>query len=362
MEDDAVQLSWGALPSGEVQVDVDGRRAVVVAPEDGPGGALVCGLEADQEYVATVTAADDVRRLPFRSLAPPPGELLCRLATISDLHLGTDRFGMLGWITELPEPVEAHPVRCTRAAMVETVEWGAEHLIVKGDVTDESWPENWETFGELLADLPIPVDVIVGNHDTGTRRTIEPAKAMAELGLHPIEDVRSFDLPGVRVVLADTTVNGCNRGRVHHLTEEVCERLADADGPALLVLHHYLQSLPFPTFAPAGIASHRAGPFLHAVASANPATLVTSGHSHRHRTRRSGPLVLSEVGSPKDYPGTWAGYAVHEGGIRQVVRRVIQPDCIGWTEYTRRAGLGLWGWWSPGRLEQRCFTHPWPTR
>ena len=185
---------------------------------------------------------------------------------------------------------------------------------------------------------------------------------MARLGLHPVEDVRSFDLPGVRVVLADTTVAGCNHGKVHHLTDEVCGRLADADGPALLVLHHYVQPLPIPTFIPAGIASHRAGPFLRAVAAANPATLVTSGHSHRHRRRRRGPLVLTEVGSPKDYPGTWAGYAIHEGGIRQVVRRVTRPDCIGWTEYTRRAGLGLWGWWSPGRLEERCFTHPWPAR
>jgi hypothetical protein len=43
---------------------------------------------------------------------------------------------------------------------------------------------------------------------------------------------------------------------------------------------------------------------------------------------------VTEVGSPKDYPGTWAGYVVHEGGIRQVVRRVAAPEVIRWTEST----------------------------
>jgi hypothetical protein len=89
--------------------------------------------------------------------------------------------------------------------------------------------------------------------------------------------------------------------------------------------------------------------------------VITSGHTHRHRARRRGPLLLTEVGSPKDYPGTWAGYVVHEGGIRQVVRRVAAPDAIRWTEATKRALFGIWGRWSPGRLEDRCLTHVWPT-
>ena len=87
---------------------------------------------------------------------------------------------------------------------------------------------------------------------------------------------------------------------------------------------------------------------------------MTAGHSHRHRRRTHRSVTITEVGSPKDYPGTWAGYVVHEGGVRQVVRRVDRPDCIRWTEYTRRAALGLWGQWSPGRLDDRCFSLTWP--
>ena len=62
------------------------------------------------------------------------------------------------------------------------------------------------------------------------------------------------------------------------------------------------------------------------------------------------------------YGGTWAGYVVHEGGIRQVVRRVAAPAAIRWTEETKRALLGVWGRWSPGRLDDRCLSHTWPAR
>jgi hypothetical protein len=72
--------------------------------------------------------------------------------------------------------------------------------------------------------------------------------------------------------------------------------------------------------------------------------------------------VVAEVGSPQDFPGTWTGYVVHEGGIRQVVRRVAAPEAMAWTESTKGCFAGLWGRWSPGTLPQRCFTHPWPRR
>ena len=69
---------------------------------------------------------------------------------------------------------------------------------------------------------------------------------------------------------------------------------------------------------------------------------------------------MTEVGSTKDYPGTWTGYVVHEGGIRQLVHRVEEPSCLAWTDRTRRAFGGVWRWWSPGTLADRCFTIPWP--
>jgi hypothetical protein len=70
--------------------------------------------------------------------------------------------------------------------------------------------------------------------------------------------------------------------------------------------------------------------------------------------------VVTEVASTKDHPGVWAGYAVYEGGIIQVVRRILHPDAMGWTELTRRAAGGAWGPYASGRLSDRCFTHVWP--
>ena len=98
------------------------------------------------------------------------------------------------------------------------------------------------------------------------------------------------------------------------------------------------------------------------LAAANPATFVSAGHSHRNRRHRHSSLAVSEIGATMHYPGTWAGYAVHEGGIRQVVRRVAAPDAIEWTERTRRALLGLWAPWAAGSIGQRCFSHSWPER
>jgi hypothetical protein len=140
------------------------------------------------------------------------------------------------------------------------------------------------------------------------------------------------------------------------------EAAATSPTPVVVLLHHQLMTTPVPTHLPVGIPRAEAEPFLDALAAAQPATLVTSGHTHRHRRRNRGPLVITEVGSTKDYPGAWAGYVVHEGGIRQVVHRIGAPDVLAWTDTSKAAALGAWGRWSPGRLPDRCFTHRWPAR
>jgi hypothetical protein len=125
------------------------------------------------------------------------------------------------------------------------------------------------------------------------------------------------------------------------------------------MLHHQLTTAPVTTYPPPGVPAAEARRFLDEVAAAQPRTIVTSGHTHRHRARRHGPLVVTEVGSPKDYPGTWAGYLVYEGGIVQTVRRVMAPDAIRWTQRTARMFGGAWGRWSPGRLGDRCLSQRW---
>jgi hypothetical protein len=201
-------------------------------------------------------------------------------------------------------------------------------------------------------------DVMAGNHEAKSHREIDSAPAMAYHGFEPTNGVRVVDLEGVRLLLIDTSWDGHHRGRLDHATA-VVDDLA-AGHRVLVAQHHYPQPGPVPHFWPPGVPWREAHRFLDALDQAAPGSLVTTGHSHRHRRRTHQSVTVTEIGSPRDYPGTWAGYVVHEGGIRQVVRRVDRTDCIRWTEYTRWAALGLWGHWSPGRLDERCFTLTWP--
>jgi predicted phosphodiesterase len=319
------------------------------------GAVVVDGLPAGRELPILL----DGRLVgSVRTLEPPPGRLLGRIATVSDLHIGEQAIGRLPRIHSSNDDELAHPLMCLRAALAEAVEWGADRVLVKGDVTDESAPRPLTLALDALGAAGKPVHVVAGNHDHHPSQP-SPAAAMAAQGAHVAAPVLSLDVPGLRIILADTAKAGVNAGAVAEWATEVLDLAAEASGAVLLAVHHQFMHLPVQTYVPAGIARRDSAPFLAALAAANPATLVTSGHTHRHRRRDWGPIVTTEVGSTKDYPGTWAGYLVYEGGIVQTVRRIMDPAVIAWTERTRLTALGLWGLWSPGRLADRSFTHRW---
>ena len=355
VEDTAAQVTFSALPPGETVVEAGDARAVLRG--DGRPAAVV--LEGLPPAAVLDLVVNGRRAGRFATLAPPPGRLLCRFATVNDVHVGEDRFGLV-WPMRERGAAEAHPVRCLRAALAEAVAWGAEAVVAKGDLTAKGRPREWEAVARLLGEVPVPVEAVHGNHDVKRRASDgHAAVAAAGVGLH--DEPTAVDLPGIRLVLACSAVPTRHDGRIdEHQREVLAKLVGEAPGPAFVGLHHQLQHGRWLTYWPPGVPPAESRALLDALAEANPATLVSSGHTHRHRRRHHGPVVVTEVGSTKDYPGTWAGYAVHEGGIRQVVRRVAEPSAIAWTEYTRRAVGGVWGRWSPGPLGARCFTHPWP--
>ena len=55
--------------------------------------------------------------------------------------------------------------------------------------------------------------------------------------------------------------------------------------------------------------------------------------------------------------------AVTEDEVRaaalQVVRKVSDPSVLPFIERTRHGAAGIWGHYSPGRLDARCFTLTW---
>jgi predicted phosphodiesterase len=355
VEDTSLQLSWGDLPAQAVQLRA-GDAELEVEHGGGPAAPVLEGLEPDQAHVVEVSGDGWRRVLRTRTVAPPPGEQLHRFATVSDLHLGLDVFGFFDTMKEEPEPDEPHTTRCTRAALHEAKAWGASRLVLKGDTTESGSFAEWDVLGELLGEVQLPADVIPGNHDVRKRREVEVDDALVRLGLTPLQGARAIDLPGLRLVLFDTTTGG------HHGSfddDHVLELVREADGPVALVGHHHAMPLPFLSYWPPGVPSHQARRFFRKVSALRPDAIYLGGHTHRHRRREIGGVEVVEVGSPKDFPGTWGGYVVHEGGIRQVVRRVASPDCLPWLERSRWAAWGAWGRWSPGGLDDRCFTHRW---
>lgn len=367
VEDTTVQVTWRRLTAGPVRFAA-GDSAAEILSDGGPGSIVLGDLPPGSDLELQIRCGEGATRPSswgrqrFRTLAPPPGEELARFATISDMHIGEIAFGVRGALVEQPVPDEAHPVRATRSAIDAAVAWGAGTLVVKGDLTHNGRAKDWATIGTLLADAPIHPAVLLGNHDSyGAPGEPIPELALAPFGLEPARGAAGVDLPGVNLVLVDTVIPHERRGSIRRVQAEVVELLRSDPRPAFLALHHHGERLRVPTFLPRGIPGVEMAGFLDAVRRARPATMITSGHTHRHRRRHVGPLVLTEVGSTKDFPGTWAGYVVHEGGIRQVVRRVGDPDLLRWTDHSARAAGGAWGLWSPGRLGDRCFTHAWPT-
>jgi 3',5'-cyclic-AMP phosphodiesterase len=372
VEATAVQITWSALGPGPVRFAAGGSRAEVDL-DGGPGAFVLDGLPpaTPLELVVEGPGVPGGRwRQPFRTLDPPPGPELFRFATLSDLHLGEKAFGYFKTITEPVAADEPYSLRAARQALDDLMVWGAELVVVKGDITHSSATHQWERFGKLLADVDVPVEAIGGNHDSGqygrarkrggNRHRMDADAALARLGLR--NDPRFRDVPGLRLVLADTTIPRHHHGTLAGVEPALLDWAAESDRPVGVVLHHQLMRHPVPTFWPPGVPLREARPFLRRLAEVSPASMVTSGHTHRHRRWVVDGVVVTEVGSPKDYPGTWAGYVVHEGGIGQVVRRVGSPDILRWTDHSARAALTMWGRWSPGCLGERCFTHRWPSR
>jgi Icc protein len=362
VEDTAVQVCWAGAAPGPLILSA-GPTTTTVQSDGGPGAVRLAGLPpgTDLDLIVGEGGRRSRRVERFRTLMPPPGRLLCRFATINDLHIGATRFGTLRPIMDDGRSVP-HPVRCARAAIAEAGEWGAELLVAKGDLTQEGAPDEWEALACLLAGAQMPSLVMEGNHDVKPQ-AVDGSRILARAGISLHMRPTAVDLPGIRIVVMPTAQWHVRSGQIiDRHAQAVVQMVSDAPGPAVVVLHHYPQRFRYPTMLPAGIPGPEAAPFLDALAEANPATLVLCGHSHRHRRHAHGPLVVAEVGSTKDFPGSWAGYAVHERGIRQTTMRVSAPDAIRWTEQGRGVLGGIWGLWAPGVRSHRCFTHLWPPR
>jgi 3',5'-cyclic AMP phosphodiesterase CpdA len=354
-------------------VEPTAAQLIVRSPTDGPHELAVgdgtwtaevhdgiTAVEVDdlEPYAMYALSLDGQPAGEFRTLPPPPGRYLGRFATVSDLHIGETGFGHVPRFTSDTDYTHAHPVVALRAAVRELAAWGSQGLVVKGDLTHDCRAKEFDLAASILATYPGPLRVMPGNHDGGNHNHDDGVPVLAAHGLELQWATRSAVLGGLNVVMVNTVRRGHEHGYPPSDDDPVFELIRDA--PSMVLIHHQLMTTRLPYYVPFGVPKGPARDFLGRLASVNPAVLLSSGHTHRHRRRRYGPIAITEVGSVKDHPGTWAGYLVYEGGVVQVVRRIADSTVLVWTERTRRNAMGAWGRWSPGRLEDRSFSHAWP--
>lgn len=360
VEDTTVQLTWGHLPAGPVRASTGDISIERTDHPGGPGSLVLSGLTPGTTHRIEVHHQRGVESLEATTLAALPGQELSRVATISDLHLGSTRWGFLKTMVDAESHRDEHPTRCARACIKEAIEWGAELLIIKGDAAHHRRVGDYELLGKLVDEFPdLPMILIPGNHDVDDYTDAELPETVGDRKLRYELGVCQQAMPGVDVVAGDSTIVRKPVGTLTRVGDELIEAAREAGGPVLMAIHHSFHFAPVMTHWPPSINRSEALPFVRSLAEANPDVLLTTGHSHRNRARTTSGLTVTEVGSTKDWPGVWAGYTVAEGGIRQVVRRAAADDAITWHEYSRGAVLGLWDLWSPGPLDQRCLNVSW---
>jgi 3',5'-cyclic-AMP phosphodiesterase len=351
-QSDRAQITW-AWARGDVTVN-----GVVVGHGDARAGSCeVDGLVANSTF--SVTCGE--LRTTGRTLPVVSGGEVTRIATISDLHIGESGFGYLPRMYEA-HPVEPYPLRAVRAALAEATQWGAELIVIKGDLAHFNLREQYKALAPVLAQCTVPIVVIAGNHDGGNHHHDDIHEGLSDTDVTIIESVRAFDVGGLNLVILPSMAPHQSAGRVRHRLDDLATALA-TPRPSLVLTHHHLQLVPWHIpVATWGPERHRLVSTL--VASPGPVVL-SAGHSHRNRHHRvharpGGPAVsVTEVGSTKDFPGVWAGYIIGESGLQQVVRRIAEPSVIEWTERCRSMLYGIWGRWALGSLDDRSIDWRW---
>ena len=101
------------------------------------------GLAADTDH--------DLGGVAVRTLATPSGDLLCRFATVNDVHFGETEAGRIDDLPEGPirraEPgADPYPEVMNRAAAAEIAQLDPVAVLVKGDLSVDGNDVEWAAF------------------------------------------------------------------------------------------------------------------------------------------------------------------------------------------------------------------------
>lgn len=305
----------------------------------------------------------DLDGVEVRTLPRPGGELLATVATVNDVHFGEVEAGRLdatdaGPILRSGPGEPPYPEVMNAAAVAEIHLLDPAAVIAKGDLTDSGRPDEWARFEEVWG-VPFGdrLHTVRGNHD---------AMAGHPFGTRGIPEL--LELPGAWAAIVDTVIPGTDGGQLDRdqlaWLDEVAAR-AGAEGIPLLVFGHHHVWNPNSAERPAryfGIQPGDSEALLEVVARRPAIRGVFAGHTHRNRVRRfprhTGEVPFVEVACLKDFPGSWAEYRIHEGGVLQVHRRLSAPEALAWSERCRAMFDGAYPLYALGDLDDRCFALP----
>src|SRR5688572_6226089 len=136
----------------------------LIVAHDGVEVHRLEGLEPESEH--------RVNGVVVRTLARPAGELLCRFATVNDVHFGEVEAGRIddnpgGPIQRVADGEAPYPETMNRGAVAEMLAHDdLAAVIVKGDLTLDGAPEELEAFEQCYRGaFGDRLHVVRGNHD-----------------------------------------------------------------------------------------------------------------------------------------------------------------------------------------------------
>lgn len=335
------------LVTGTVEITTVGVDMAVL--HDGASVRRVDGLEPD-----TTVQVDGVE---FRTLVHPGGDLLCRFATVNDVHFGETECGAVegtevGPVMSSGPGETPYPLMMNNAATEEISAIDPAVVIAKGDLTTRGTREEYEAFLDCYQmAFGDRLHHVRGNHDAQDAVFADVA-------------TQRIDLPGVTAAVLDTAIPGAPNGRITAAQLDWLDDLAASTECPVLVFGHHQPWDPGSRERPAGyfgINPDDSEALVELIARRPAIRGYFAGHTHRNRVRRfdsTGDVVYAEVACVKDFPGTWAEYQVYEGGVVQLHHRISTPEALEWSERTRAMFFGAYADYAFGSLGDRCFTIP----
>ncbi|MBZ0252717.1 MAG: metallophosphoesterase family protein, partial [Candidatus Methylomirabilis sp.] len=384
---DAVALTWVTDAPGTTEVELGDapfrydEHFVLEDAHDRFHYATLEGLEPGRTYsyrVGSSDASGTAWSLPsinnpgvFTTLTPPPGEKLFSFATLNDTHVGETTAGLIvvagvvltpGFtIDDLETPDPGNPYwRFTNEDAVRRLNDRPEvaFTIIKGDLTSEQTPEEFEEAKRIFDGLRRPYYVLRGNHDRKGGNAGDPFLEVFDLP----RSYYSFDREGHHFVLLDSVDPPTGFGVLPEAQRDWMEAdlAANPRKPTFIYAHHPL--------APATEAGYRipiteSVDFVRRIAAFPEVLGVFSGHTHRNALYfdpATGPMRFVETAATKEYPGGYALYDVYKTGYVQTFWKLPCTLCREWSEITKQEYFGLAPILQMGEVFERNFTHLYP--